>query len=60
MARQKKTASGNGATVGFEAQLWAAAKKMARLTKELDAQFAESAKLEKEIRKNRKGLGYGA
>jgi type I restriction enzyme M protein len=32
--------------------------KMARLTKELDAQFAESAKLEKEIRRNLKGLGY--
>jgi type I restriction enzyme M protein len=36
------------------------ADKMARLTKELDSQFAESAKLEKEIRKNLKGLGYGA
>ena len=36
------------------------AEKMARLTKELDSQFAESAKLEKEIRKNLKGFGYGA
>jgi type I restriction enzyme M protein len=33
---------------------------MKRLTAELEAQFAESAKLEKEIRKNLKGLGYGA
>jgi type I restriction enzyme M protein len=32
---------------------------MARLTRELEAQFAESARLEKEIRKNLKGLGYG-
>jgi len=30
---------------------------MARLTKELSAQFAESKKLEEEIRKNLKGLG---
>jgi len=36
------------------------ADKMARLTKELDAHFAQSAKLESEIRKNLKGLGYGA
>ena len=35
------------------------ADKMARLTKELEAQFEESAKLEKEIRNNLKGLGYG-
>ena len=33
--------------------------KMARLTKELESQFEESAKLEKAIRKNMKGLGYG-
>jgi type I restriction enzyme M protein len=33
--------------------------KMARLTKDLESQFAESAKLEKAIRKNLKGLGYG-
>ena len=32
--------------------------KMARLTKELSAQFAESKKLEEEIRKNLKGLGF--
>jgi type I restriction enzyme M protein len=32
--------------------------KMARLTKDLESQFAESAKLEKAIRKNLKGLGY--
>jgi type I restriction enzyme M protein len=32
------------------------AEKMARLTKELDAQFAESARLEAEIRKNLGGL----
>jgi type I restriction enzyme M protein len=32
--------------------------KMARLVKELEAQFEESARLEKEIRKNLKGLGY--
>lgn len=34
--------------------------KMARLVKELEGQFEESARLEKEIRKNLKGLGYGA
>lgn len=33
-------------------------KKIARLTQDLDTQFAESAKLEKAIRKNLKGLGY--
>jgi len=32
--------------------------KMARLVKELEEQFEESARLEKEIRKNLKGLGY--
>ncbi len=32
--------------------------KMVRLTTELDEQFKESAKLEKEIRKNLKGLGF--
>jgi len=34
-------------------------KKMKRLTATLDGQFAESAKLEKAIRANLKGLGYG-
>ena len=33
--------------------------KMVRLTAELDEQFKESARLEKVIRKNLKGLGYG-
>jgi len=33
--------------------------KMARLTKTLSEQFAESAKLEKTIKSNLKGLGYG-
>jgi len=33
--------------------------KMAHLVKELDSQFAESAKLETAIRTNLKGLGYG-
>lgn len=33
--------------------------KMPRLIAELEAQFAESAKLEQAIRKNMKGLGYG-
>jgi type I restriction enzyme M protein len=33
--------------------------KMARLVKELNGQFAESAKLEKAIKANLKGLGYG-
>lgn len=32
--------------------------KMARLVKELEGQFEESARLEKEIRKNLKGLGF--
>jgi type I restriction enzyme M protein len=35
------------------------AAKMKRLAAELEQQFAESAKLEKEIRKNLKGLAYG-
>ncbi|HTW90574.1 MAG TPA: class I SAM-dependent DNA methyltransferase [bacterium] len=35
------------------------AAKMKRLTTELESQFAESAKLEKEIRTNLKGLGHG-
>jgi type I restriction-modification system DNA methylase subunit len=34
------------------------AEKMPRLVAELQAQFAESAKLEKLIKKNLKGLGY--
>ena len=33
--------------------------KMARLVSELTSQFAESAKLEKAIKANLKGLGYG-
>ena len=33
--------------------------KMARLVKELNGQFAESARLEKAIRVNLRGLGYG-
>ena len=33
--------------------------KMARLVAKLDEQFAEGAKLEKVIRKNVRGLGYG-
>jgi len=33
--------------------------KMARLTKELEAEFAESTKLEAEIRENLRGAGYG-
>jgi len=33
--------------------------KMARLTKELEAEFAESARLEAEIRENLRGIGYG-
>ncbi len=33
---------------------------MPRLVAELNAQFAESAKLEASIRANLKGLGYGA
>jgi hypothetical protein len=32
---------------------------MKRLTAELDQQFAESARLEKNIRRNLKGIGYG-
>ena len=35
------------------------ADKMARLTAQLAEQFAESAKLEEEIRKNLAGVGYG-
>jgi type I restriction enzyme M protein len=35
------------------------AEKMARLTEKLEKQFAESARLEAEIRDNLRGLGYG-
>ena len=34
--------------------------KMARLTKRLEAQFAESARLDKVIRENLQGLRYGS
>ena len=37
----------------------ALAAKMLRLVAELHAQFAESAKLEAQIKRNLKGLGYG-
>ena len=50
-----------GRYVGAEAQEddgEAFADKMARLTAQLQSQFAESAKLEAEIRKNLAGLGY--
>ena len=50
-----------GRYVGAEAQAddgEAFADKMARLTQQLAAQFAESAQLEGEIRKNLAGLGY--
>ena len=50
-----------GRYVGAEAQAddgEAFADKMARLTQQLAAQFAESAKLEGEIKKNLAGLGY--
>jgi type I restriction enzyme M protein len=33
--------------------------KMKGLVKQLEEQFAEGARLEKEIRKNLRGLGYG-
>jgi type I restriction enzyme M protein len=33
--------------------------KMARMAKTLEAQFEESARLEKAIRENLRGLGYG-
>jgi type I restriction enzyme M protein len=51
-----------GRYVGAEAQEEdgeAFADKMTRLTKQLTDQFAESAKLEGEIKKNLAGLGYG-
>lgn len=51
-----------GRYVGAEEQAEdgeAFADKMARLTAQLAEQFAESAKLEEEIRKNLAGLGYG-
>jgi len=50
MARRKSAKNANGATP-FE-------EKITRLTKELSAQFAESKKLEEEIRRNLKGLGF--
>ena len=43
---------GTSANIGFE-------EKMARLTAELSEQFTESARLERAIRKNLEGLGYG-
>ena len=42
--------NGNGANLGFEANLWLAA--------ELNGQFAVSRKLEKAIRKNLASLGF--
>ncbi|MCY1458362.1 N-6 DNA Methylase [compost metagenome] len=51
-----------GRYVGAEEQAEdgeAFADKMARLTAQLAEQFAESAKLEEEIRKNLAGVGYG-
>jgi type I restriction-modification system DNA methylase subunit len=70
MARDRANgprANGNGsANLGFEAKLWLAADK---LRNNMDAAeykhvvlgliFAESAKLEKAIKANLKGLGYG-
>lgn len=41
----------SSANLGFEAKLWLAA--------ELHGQFAESAKLEAQIKRNLEGLGYG-
>ena len=55
MARKASSLSeskNSSATIGFEA-------KMARLVGELNGQFSESAKLEKVIRDNLKGIGYG-
>ena len=50
MARNKdKATNSSGANIGFEQKLWLAADKQ---------QFAESEKLEGEIRKNLTGLGY--
>lgn len=48
MAKAKVNVTKN-ATLGFEAELWKAAEKMARLTAELQAQMAESQKLDAKI-----------
>ena len=68
-AGKPAAAIGKGANLGFEAKLWGAEEveddgepfetKMKRLTTTLGEQFAESHKLEKAIRKNLEGLGYG-
>ncbi|HWO42338.1 MAG TPA: hypothetical protein VNO43_11100 [Candidatus Eisenbacteria bacterium] len=54
MARKAKGVSDqvNGATVGYEAQLW-------RLVATLREQQAEAAKLDAAIAANLKDLGYG-
>jgi hypothetical protein len=70
--RSNNNPKSNGATLGFDATLWAAAdklrnnmaaaepfeEKMQRLTAKLVEQLSESARLEKEIRANLQGLGY--
>jgi hypothetical protein len=60
----------NGANLGFEATLWAAAEveddeepfedKMARLTQQLEEQFAEGTRLERTICENLTTLGFGS
>lgn len=67
MAKTRKTTTGNGANLGFEEKLWAAADKlrghmdadkMQCLTNTLASQFQESAKLEKAIIKNLASRGF--
>ena len=67
--RRQMSKTNNGANLGFENQLWAAAEieddgipfevKMVELSAILYEQFAEDDQLEAAIRKNQNGLGYG-
>jgi hypothetical protein len=64
MGKKKVTAdsksNANGANLGFEAKLWLAADRLRNnMVAKLNGQFAESRKLEKAIRSNLEGLGYG-
>ena len=52
--RRAKKPAGNGANLGFEQTLWFAADKLRN-----NLVAAESRKLEKAIRSNLEGLGYG-
>lgn len=59
MAKGNNQKPANGSALEFEEDGEPFAQKMKRLTMMLDGQFSESAKIEKAIKVNLKGLGYG-